>query len=380
MKKIKHLDCFAGVWGFALALQQSVWEDNCEQIGYSEIDKYAIQVYKKHFPKAKDLWSISELDIDNLEDFDLLTWWFPCQDVSVAWKQNLEWWRTVLVEYLLQILEKKHPKYFVFENVKGLMSKKFDTFRESIFDRIQKAGYHIAYEVLNTQNFWLPQSRERVFIVWSLMRDDIRYFLFPQWQELTTFLKDILEEEVEWEWVNKILMTKETQTVRIRKHRVDIEWLKILLRDNRKPIREISEYLGIPKTKVEHWFRKDNCFAIPDEDIWFKLKEFLNITTDEFDKSITEFEIRDWTFDMSKRVYHINWIAPTLTTITGWHQKKIFTNWKEKFFLEPEIAEQLQWFSKGWSSDIVSTAQTYKQMWNAISVPVVKAIFDNLLR
>jgi len=65
------------------------------------------------------------------------------------------------------------------------------------------------------------------------------------------------------------------------------------LRDNRKPIRKISEYLDIPKTKVEHWFRKDNCFAIPDEDIWFKLKEFLNITTDEFDKSITEFEIRD---------------------------------------------------------------------------------------
>jgi len=51
--------------------------------------------------------------------------------------------------------------------------------------------------------------------------------------------------------------------------------------------------LNLPKTKVEHWFRKDNCFAIPEENIWFKLKDFLEIKTDEFDKSITEFEIRD---------------------------------------------------------------------------------------
>ena len=377
--KIKLLDTFAWVWWFHLALEQSIWKENVECIGYSEIDKYAKQVYNERFPNSKDLWGITELDIDSLEDFDLLTWWFPCQDVSVAWKQSLEWWRTVLVEYLLRMLEIKKPKYFVFENVKGLMSKKFDKFRESIFYRIIKAWYNLKVEILNTKDFWIPQNRERVFIVWYKKEFyNTWYFDFPEKQELTTFLKDILEEEVEWEWVNKILMTKETQTVRIRKHRVDIEWLKQLLRDNRKPIRKISEYLDIPKTKVEHWFRKDNCFAIPDEDIWFKLKEFLNITTDEFDKSITEFEIRDWTFDMSKRVYHINWIAPTLTTITWWHQKKIFTNWKEKFFLDTKTAEQLQWFPKGWSSDIVSIAQTYKQMWNAISVPVVKSIFDNL--
>jgi DNA (cytosine-5)-methyltransferase 1 len=57
------------------------------------------------------------------------------------------------VEYLLQILEKKQPKYFVFENVKGLMSKKFDEFRHSIFERIEKAGYQLNYKVLNTKDF-----------------------------------------------------------------------------------------------------------------------------------------------------------------------------------------------------------------------------------
>ena len=375
---IKLLDTFAWVWWFHLWLERAIWKENIECIWFSEIDKFAKQVYIDRFPWTKDLWSISDLDIDNLEDFDLLTWWFPCQDVSVAWKQNLDWWRTVLVEYLLQILEKKKPKYFIFENVKGLMGKKFTEFRESIFDRINNAWYFFQYKVLNTKDFWLPQNRERVFIVWCLnLKDDIN-FEFPQWKELTTFLKDILEEEAQWEWVNKILMTKETQQVKIRKHEVDIDWLKKLIRKHRKPVKEIAKQLDIPKTKVEHWFRNDNCFAIPSEDIWIKLKICLWINNNEFDKSILEFEIRDWNYDMSKRIYHINWISPTLTTITWWHKKKIFTNWKDKFFLLAWQAEKLQWFPNGWSSNLVSVSQAYKQMWNTVSIPVVEAIFKSL--
>lgn len=161
------MDCFSWVGWFHLALEQSIWKENVNCIGYCEIDKFAKQVYEKRFPGSKDLWDITKLDINNLEDFDLLTWWFPCQDVSVAWKQSLNWWRTVLVEYLLQILEKKQPKYFVFENVKGLMSKKFDTFRESIFDRIRDAWYLLAYDLLNTKDFGLPQNRCRIFIIWK---------------------------------------------------------------------------------------------------------------------------------------------------------------------------------------------------------------------
>ena len=125
---IKHLDCFAGAWWFSLALEQAVWKENIEHIWFSEIDKFAIQTYQKNFPWVKNLWDISKIDIAALPDFNLLTWWFPCQDVSVAGKQNLQWGRTVLVEYLLQILEQKQPEYFVFENVKWLLSKKFNTF------------------------------------------------------------------------------------------------------------------------------------------------------------------------------------------------------------------------------------------------------------
>ena len=104
---IKILDTFSWIWWFHLALEKAIWKEKVECIWFSEIDKFAKQVYLKHFPNTKDLWDISKIDIDSLEDFDLLTWWFPCQDVSVAWKQDIGWWRTILVEYLLQILEKK---------------------------------------------------------------------------------------------------------------------------------------------------------------------------------------------------------------------------------------------------------------------------------
>ena len=79
--KIKLLDTFAGVGWFHLALEQSIWKENVECIWYSEIDKFAKEVYSKRFPDSKDLWSITELDIDSLEDFDLLTGWFPCQEI-----------------------------------------------------------------------------------------------------------------------------------------------------------------------------------------------------------------------------------------------------------------------------------------------------------
>ena len=196
MKKIKLLDTFAWVWWFHLALEQSIWKENIECIWYSEIDKFASSVYENHFPWTKNYWDITKIDIENLPELDLLTGGFPCTDVSVAGKWDLTKWRTILVEYLLQILEKKQPKYFVFENVKWLMSKKFDTFRESIFERMRDAWYEVTIEVLNTKDFWLPQNRERVFMVWKLSPHTWIYH-FPIWQELTTFLKDILEEEVE---------------------------------------------------------------------------------------------------------------------------------------------------------------------------------------
>ena len=102
--------------------------------------------------------------------------------------------------------------------------------------------------------------------------------------------------------------------VQIRKYEVDKERLMDCLSDHKRiSIAQIAEKLDRPKTLLEHWFRKDKYFAIPDAEDWFSLKELLGIETDEFDKSITTFEAKPGVFDMANRIY-IGEIAPTLTT------------------------------------------------------------------
>ena len=106
------------------------------------------------------------------------------------------------------------------------------------------------------------------------------------------------------------------QKVRVRKYPIDTEKLKILLRDSKINAditnKQISEKLQQPITKVEHYFRKDDSYAIPDENIWFELKEILKIETDEFDKVITTFEEKDNIYEKSNRFYDSEGIAPTL--------------------------------------------------------------------
>lgn len=359
---IKLFDTFAWVWWFHLALEQSIWKENVDCIGYSEIDKFAKQVYNERFSWCKDLWSITELDIDNLEDFDLLTGWFPCQDVSVAWKQNLEWWRTVLVEYLLQILEKKQPKYFVFENVKWFMNKKFTAFRESIFDRINAYWYNLSYEILNTKDFWLPQNRERVFIVWWLSQNwwwKVNW-TFPYWKKLTTFLKDILEEEVD----EKYYMTPK-----------QYNWLSY------DSIKRIYNKLAPTLDTMQWWHRQPKIITnVNPSWKWMNWNiyrtdiESPTLTTNKWEW-IKILSTQIWNSKKFWNAVRANGIWYTLKWNTGhWI---IYPDYKIRK-LTPTECCRLQWFPDTWSTDFVSNSQAYKQMWNAVSVPVVKSIFDNL--
>ena len=138
----------------------------------------------------------------------------------------------------------------------------------------------------------------------------------------------------------KIITEYIQQEVKVRKYEVDIEGLKKTLKEAKEKagitIKEIADTLEVNKTTVEHWFRNDNCFSIPDENIWYSLKELLNITTDKFDKALTEFEIKDNEYDMSNRVYHENGISPTLTA-TG-------ENGAKKIICEQRSDEGLRFF------------------------------------
>lgn len=109
------------------------------------------------------------------------------------------------------------------------------------------------------------------------------------------------------------------QQVRVRKYSTDCKKLCDLLRKHKKMAslsnKEIAETLNMPITKVEHWFRQDSCFSIPDECIWFELKKLLKITNNEFDLAITTFEEKDNVFEKGNRIYDSQGICPTITCI-----------------------------------------------------------------
>lgn len=140
---------------------------------------------------------------------------------------------------------------------------------------------------------------------------------------------------------NKIIREIIPQQVRVRKYEVNIDKLKEVLRNAKKICGltngEISNQLNKPKTLVEHWFRNDNCFSIPDEDIWFDLKKLLKIHTNEFDKSITTFEIRDGVYDKSNRVYDSSGIAPTLTCASAENERYMVDEYNHLYGLNKLI-------------------------------------------
>jgi len=134
-------------------------------VGYSEIDKYAIQVYEKHFNHA-NLGDITKIKEKTLPDFDLLVGGFSCQPFSIAGKRKgFEDLRGQVVFDIIRILRAKKPKMFLLENVKGLLSHNGGTTMEIICEELCESGYALDFEVLNSKNFGVPQNRERVFII-----------------------------------------------------------------------------------------------------------------------------------------------------------------------------------------------------------------------
>lgn len=141
----------------------------------------------------------------------------------------------------------------------------------------------------------------------------------------------VLEEKIIDKNTNNINKIEIPQKVQVRKYKVDCDKLKVVLRnaknESRLSIKDIAEQLNKPKTLVEHWFRNDECFSIPDADIWFELKKILHINIDDFDNSITIFEEKDSVYDSGKSkhqagsVWDKDYLSPTLDTMQGgWRQ------------------------------------------------------------
>ncbi len=171
---MKYLSLFSGIGGFELGIGEKA-----ECIGFSEIDKYAVQIYQKHFPKHTNHGDIKKITTDTLPDFDLLTGGFPCQSFSIAGKRGgFGDTRGTLFFEIARILEARHPRLLLLENVKGLLSHdRGDTIR-TIFRALDELGYDLQWQVLNSKHFGVPQNRPRIFIIGNL-RGQRRPEVFP---------------------------------------------------------------------------------------------------------------------------------------------------------------------------------------------------------
>ena len=165
---MKVFSMFSGIGGFELGLREAGIEH--EVIGYSEIDKYAIQIYEKNFGKdIENYGDATTLDPERLPDFDLLVGGFPCQAFSVAGKQGgFTDTRGTLFFDIARVLDHKKPQYLVLENVRNLLAHDNGRTFQTILGVLTDMGYDVEWELLNSKNYSVPQNRERVYITGHL--------------------------------------------------------------------------------------------------------------------------------------------------------------------------------------------------------------------
>ena len=201
-------------------------------VNFAEIDKYAIKAYESihDVDDSLNLGDVSNVDMNNVEDFDCLFGGSPCQDFSLAgklkgskWKcedcgyeynpiyvhysqrdkcpkcqsENLSGTRSSLLVEYLRFVREKQPKFGIYENVKNIVGKKFKETFDLFISELEEYGYNVYWKVLNGKDYLIPQNRERVFVVYVRKDLDNGKFKFPKPIPLNLRLKDMLEKEVD---------------------------------------------------------------------------------------------------------------------------------------------------------------------------------------
>lgn len=144
MKEIKYISLFSGIGGFERGIEQTTKKEQFKCIGFSEIDKYAKNIYKKHYPNHVELGDATTIRTEELQDFDLLVGGFPCQAFSHAGKRRgFDDTRGTLFFEISRILRDKRPQYFLLENVRGLLSHERGKTFQTMLRTLSELGYDV---------------------------------------------------------------------------------------------------------------------------------------------------------------------------------------------------------------------------------------------
>ena len=162
---MKYLDLFSGAGGFRSAFEQI---PGTECVGHCEIDVHADKSYRALFHTEGEWFcnDARQIDTAGLPDFDLVCGGFPCQSFSIAGhRKGFEDTRGTLFFEIARILKARKPPFVLLENVPGLLSHDEGRTFAVILGTLSRLGYHVEWQVLNSKDFGVPQSRQRVFIV-----------------------------------------------------------------------------------------------------------------------------------------------------------------------------------------------------------------------
>ena len=299
-----------------------------------DIDKYAKQSFLANYNTENWYDDITKRDHTKTPYCDLYVAGFPCQAFSVAGKRKgFNDTRGTLFFDLFQYIKLQRPKYFILENVKGLVRHdKGNTFKV-IMDSLEGLNYTIYHKVLNTKNYGIPQNRERIFIVGFT---DVHTFEWPEPIELKLKIEDFLEKDVD----PKFLLTPER-------------------------IKKLEEYNERNK-------RKGNGFRAKFHNVAKDIMGCLRAMSGDGVNDLIEW-IADVRTDQGLRIRK-NRMSPCLTTSSTPIIKR-----RKIRRLTPLECLRLQGFPDSFES-VVSDSQIYKQAGNSMTVDVMAAIIKQVLQ
>ena len=180
MNNMKLLDLFCGAGGLSYGFEKAGFE----VVKAIDIDPHAVNTYninRKHaVAEVKDISKLDEESIEKLGIIDGVIGGPPCQGFSTAGQRIIDDERNKLYREYFRVLEKANPKFFVIENVTGILNFCKGLVKDDIVKRANDLGYSISYKILDASEYGVPQIRKRVIFVGikkELWRED---FVFPK--------------------------------------------------------------------------------------------------------------------------------------------------------------------------------------------------------
>ena len=363
---IKILELFGGIGACSKALERLGID--YEIADYVEIDKYAVKSFNAIHNTNFEPQDICKWDKDI--EVDLIMHGSPCQDFSLAGKQaggdKDSGTRSSLMYETIRIVEKLKPKYVIWENVKNLLSKKHRHNFDAYLETMESLGYTNYYQVLNAKDYGIPQNRERVFTI-SILGDES--FEFPEKQELKLKLKDMLEDEVDEkyylsdEMLNNISYVSKKYNEFLNEKGYIPEMLNPYNKTEIKDIAPTQSTQCGSSTSSSTVLLKSKCK---------RLKSLIDKTEFEEGKVLN--------MDLYNQTTNEN-ISQCLTE-PHHNSQRLFDGLRIRKLTPKECWRLMGFDDEDFekASRVNSNTQLYKQAGNSICVPVLMAIFKELIK